>query len=278
MSRVAAHLLVALLAAVVLPPAARAQEAGRTGGGDETLEGRMKAFSTALYRDFGGTYAEFFPRRGAWTWVHTVHGPDGDRVGFWRFEPADMAKALEPCGPLHPSFNLDHHAQPVGRLVQQLGEAGFGSGLRRAGRSRFVVPPSWAGRAAFVEWRREDGRWVISSVGDESFRGPRPPGREKGMIERDTAAAMSREDAYSTGTSWFDENQTVTFEGHRYIKYGRPRALDRGDLAWIGRIGPVRVYAERGVSEGYEEILYLPTAPGEYQPYETHTRPSRCRR
>jgi hypothetical protein len=273
-SRWIAVLLAAVLAAASLPSLVRAQTARAAGG---MLAARTKAFGEAIVQGFHKKeIAEYFPRRGAWTWVHTAHHPDGDRVGVWRFDASEMLQAQAACGPLFETFNLQIHRQPVGRLVQQVGEAA--GEWRRAGRRRFEVPPSWSGRAAFVEWRREDGRWVISSVGDESFHEPRPRGRAVGMVMRDTAPVMSREDAYSTEMSWFENTEPITFEGHRYVKYGQPRTIERRELAWIGRLGVVRAYVERGVPEGYEEILYLPTGPGEYQPYQTYTRARRCPR
>jgi hypothetical protein len=118
---------------------------------------------------------------------------------------------------------------------------------------------------------------VISSFGDERHRAEaedRPVlGVPAGQVVRDTSAAHSRDDVYATGVRWQERNlPMITFERYRYLRYGIPRPTESRELAWIARIGPVRVYAERG--GGNDEVLYIPTSEGVYQPYQSERSPS----
>lgn len=271
-------LLAALLAAAALPLRAQAPDSlpaadARAG----TLQARMDAFLEALGRGIEGKAADFFPRDGHFTWVRTTHYPSGPpRVGFWRFRAADVAGAVETCGPLHGSFQFLPHGQPVGGFYQQLIESD--RVWKRVRGTRFVLRGGWAKTPAFVEWRREDGRWVVSSFGDEGHRpAPERPllgGMVAGTVVRDTSAARSRDDVYATGPRWEESSlPMITFENFRYTRYGTPRRIESRELTWLARIGPVRVYAARGDRIG--EVLYLPTDRGVYQPFQSE-RSSSC--
>jgi hypothetical protein len=273
-----AALLAALLAALALP--LRAQEPDSLPAADAsaaTLEERMDAFLKAVDRGIERRAADFFPRDGHFTWVRTTHYPSGSHVGFWRFRASEVAKAVETCGPLMGSFEFLPHGQPVGGFYHQMMESD--STWRRVRGNRFVARSGMAKTPAFVEWRREAGRWVISSFGDEGYRadaGRKPMlGVPAWQVVRDTSAAHSRDDVYATGVRWQERNlPMITFDGYRYLRYGIPRPIESRELAWIARIGPVRVYAARGDRAG--EVLYVPTDRGVYQPFQSERSPS-CR-
>ena len=267
-----AILLAALLAAGA-PSAARTQAPAPVPPAADaaTLQGRMRAFLDSLER---GRAAGFFPARGEWTWVQTTHTPDGDRVGTWRFRPQDTAPAMEVCGPLFGSFAFLPHGQPVGGLMHRAFESQ--GKWRRVRGNRFVPAGQGAGSPVFVEWRREDGRWVVAAFGDEGWQGPRLLGQVAGMVRFDTTQATPA-DAYITGESWYTRNEPVTAGGYRYIRYGHPRPIGAAELTWAGRLGGARVYVERGIALQDAEVIYLPTGPGQYQPYMTERNPV-CRR
>ena len=266
-----AALLAALIAACALPLSAQATDS--LPAADEragTLQARMDAFLEAVEAGIAGKAAHFFPRDGHFTWVRTTHYPSGPpRVGFWRLRAADVAKATETCGPLYGSFTFLPHGQPLGGFYDQMSASD--RTWKRVRGTRFVVQGGWSTTPAFVEWKREDGRWVVSSFGDEAHRsGPerRLLGAPAGMVVRDTSAARSRDDVYATGARW----QEITFGSFRYTRYGTPRPLESRELAWIARAGPVRVYAAPRDRDG--EVLYLPTSAGVYQPYQSERSPS----
>jgi hypothetical protein len=111
----------------------------------------------------------------------------------------------------------------------------------------------------FVEWRREDGQWVVSAFGDEGYYVPRLLGSGADAFERDTAlvpedAAFAPEDGY-----------TITLECPRSVR--DPRPIEGGELTRVGVLERVRVYVARDETWDPAEILYLPVAPGRYQVY-----------
>jgi hypothetical protein len=133
---------------------------------------------------------------------------------------------------------------------------------RRVRGTRFVPPDASAASPVFVEWRRDEGRWVVSAFGEEDIYTPALPERPRGPFTRETAGVP--EDAAFAQADW----HTITVEGRRLPKYGTPRALERTALERSSVLNRVSVYVERGSSWETAEVLYLPVAPGQYQPYE----------
>ncbi|HEX8905487.1 MAG TPA: hypothetical protein VF771_11625, partial [Longimicrobiaceae bacterium] len=127
------------------------------------------------------------------------------------------------------------------------------------------------------EWRREDGRWVVSSFGDAmDYAGPRVIGRERlaGGV-RDTVLSLPPVDA--AGESWFVNNEPIFLEGRSFFKFGLTRPIDPALLARIGRYQRTVIYAEKGVAANDADILYIPVRPGEYQTYHAgHARMGPC--
>jgi len=197
------------------------------------------------------------------------------RTGVWRFTGGgETFRAITMDGPVCDSF--DHPRGEVGPYEGRFGMralAAEGRPWRRVRGNRFVPPGETDDSEVFVEWRREDGRWVVSVFGEEAIYLPRVLGVELGMIIPDTTG-VPEEGApyarYAAGHSWYEDDAPVTLRGFRYVKYGLPRrftAEERGYLGRIGALGAVSVYAERALAEPRPGIVYLPVSPGEFQPY-----------
>lgn len=85
---------------------------------------------------------------------------------------------------------------------------------------------------------------------------------------RPFASAYPATSGYAAGTTWFINNEPVTVMGRRYVKYGLPRVLGVGEVARMGDVMGVPVFAEAGAT-GATEVIYLPVRPGcEFQPYQ----------
>lgn len=75
---------------------------------------------------------------------------------------------------------------------------------------------------------------------------------------------------YAGGETWFVNNEPVTFNGRRYVRYGLPRVLRADDVKNVGTVHGVSVFAEPRADARRPEVVYLPTRPGcEFQPYQT---------
>jgi hypothetical protein len=135
-----------------------------------SLEVRMRTFLTWQAREFVDSAAAFFPRSGGFTWVQTTHLEERDVVGTWRFRGADFRAAYH--GPLNDVLTVDSHGQRVGSFSHQLQFRR--APWRRVRGNRFVPADAPDSSPVFVQWRREDGRWVVSVIGDESFHGEAP--------------------------------------------------------------------------------------------------------
>lgn len=252
--------LIALLTIAALPLGAQTESRVPAAAG-APLGVRMEAFLREVGESPNTGLAAYFPRRGDWTWVQTLRDDGGgpDRTGIWRFPAAETQRAISDDGPVCDSFEGGGHSGPwEGRL-------GMYSRLhagrwRRVRGNRFVPPGADASSRWFVEWRREDGQWVVSAFGDEDFLyTPRPAERPSGPFVRDATPAAK--DTVFAPADWY----TITLEGMRHPTYGRPRPIARAELVRTGHLFGVNVYVLRGREDGF---LFLPVAPGQYQPYE----------
>ncbi|HEX8694070.1 MAG TPA: hypothetical protein VF746_16735 [Longimicrobium sp.] len=158
-----------IAATLPCPSAAQVPPAATADSGSPTLERRMKAFLEAVRRGSSDSIATFFPRAGDFTYLHTEHRADGTRVGTWRFPAAEAPRAIGSRGPLWESFTIQFEGQPIGRFAHQVMHRG--TAWSRARGNRFVPPGASPASGIFVEWRQENGTWVISAFADESFKG-----------------------------------------------------------------------------------------------------------
>jgi hypothetical protein len=245
----------------------RAQGPARRG---DPLSARMDAFLHALEELRGDTLVTFLPRRGDWTWVLTTRYPGGvDRLGRWRFPPDEFLRAIDERGPLCESFSPGGDVIPLGTLMYNVLMESDGP-WRRVSGNRFVPPGAPARSPVFVEWRREDGRWVLSAYGDERRGETRLLGRASGSFNPDPAQAAAAEGAYASGKRWFADNEPMRVDGVTLVKYGLPRAIPRELLAPYGVMEDVPVYREIG-TRGVPEVVYVAESPGKFQPYQNMT-------
>ncbi|HEU4562024.1 MAG TPA: hypothetical protein VFS20_29625 [Longimicrobium sp.] len=216
------------------------------------LESRNEAFLRAVKEAPRDSAAAFFPRRGDWTWTQVVEGaPPGRRSTAWRFAATETLRTIRPLGAVCASFQ---------QLETRVG--GDRTRWRRVAGNRFVPPGESARSPVFVQWRREDGRWVVSAFGDVTYWSPRVHrfGRPGLHVVPDTVLRL-----YAAEAPWYMENQTIYFEGRGYTQYGRPRAVADSLLTRVGRFGLIGVYIDkRGTTA---EVIYIPLAPGQYQLY-----------
>jgi hypothetical protein len=259
--------LAALASLAALP--ANAQDGAPAPAGS-TLAARMQAFVQEIRETPNTGLAAYFPRRGDWTRVQKIgvwrgERRVGERTGVWRFAGAETARVIGADGPACSSF--DTRVVDVGPFEGLFGmQTLFNPQPWRLVRgSRFVPRGASADSPVFVEWRREDGAWVVSAFGEEGDpeSGPRVLGRPAGPFSRDTSlvpedAAFAQADAY-----------VLVLDGRRYIKYGNPRPLSRTEVERVAVLGRVSIYVERGKGPHLQEYVYIPVAPGQYQPYET---------
>ena len=270
------------LALLLIAPLPLAAQRAPAPAPEARLPARMQAFLGAMQDE--GTRAQiaaFFPRRGDWTWVRTsrsVRG-GGERTEIRRFPGPETVRAIGAGGPACTSFEAP--GGEYGPFEGSLRMQGMMSptGWRRVRGSRFVPPGAPATSAVFVEWRREDGAWVVSAFGEESVYfpgGPRllgVPAPRRGTVVRDTVLVPEGA-AYAAGEDWFVGNEPITLDGWRYIQYGLPRPLPPGRLTRIGTLGRVAVYAVDGDTHA-PGMLMVPVRAGELQPYQGF-RPPTC--
>lgn len=235
----------------------------------------MRAFLEAVEDEPIDRIAAFFPKRGGWTWVQSYVDRAGRR-GTWRFPATETLRAITVGGPACLSFGVPgaHVGPPEGVLSMQV--AAHGTRWRRVGARRFVPPGAPDDSPAFVEWRLEDGEWVVSAFGDEYYYDPGLLGvsvldRTVGRRDSTRGRRLTADDAYAEKEPWFISDEPIVFEGGRYTKYGLPRTLAEHEVTRIGSLGRVGVFAEAGASgAGMPDVLYLPVRPGgEFQPYQS---------
>lgn len=138
--------------------------------GEASLQARMDAFLTSDVRGFADSIAAFFPRSGDFTWVVTTHYEDRDVVGTWRFPAADFAAAYG--DPLNDMLDGHVEGNRVGSLSHQIQIRR--PRWRRAPGNRFVPADEPDSSPIYVQWRGEEGRWVVSVIGDEAYSGDAP--------------------------------------------------------------------------------------------------------
>jgi hypothetical protein len=244
------------------------------------LRSRVDEFVTALREmEPMEKIAGFFPSRGVWDLVET---PDkvapGARVGRRRFGPEHTLKAIREGGPLCGSFGgvRGDVAAREGVLVGQV-QTNKGRWVH-AGGNRFVPSGKGARSPIFLEWTREDGRWVIARVGEESWHSPRVLGGPAWPAVRRNlvaGAGLPIERTFASTTRWYADHLPIRVDGWVLHKYGYPRALSADEVERFGSIGLVPVFVERDLGRT-PEVVYVLTGIGEYQPYQNMVN-STCR-
>jgi hypothetical protein len=147
-------------------------QAPRAAGAPTVPHSVLHEFFTAIDTLAPGGSVDFFPRRGEVTYHTRTRGADGVVQGIWRFPAGEVPAALD--GPLWPSFIIQFEGQPIGLVAHQVMVRG--PEWVRVTPTRFVPLGEDVTSGIFVQWRLEDGRWVIDAFGDEEYgAGPLPP-------------------------------------------------------------------------------------------------------
>jgi hypothetical protein len=266
-----ARLALLLIALSACPPALGAQTR-REAQITASARNRLNAF-LATVRDFDDDdIASYFPTAGDWTLVHVIHRPSGDDVGVRRFRGSEAAAAMALCGPLWNAFRFSPEAVTIGslRLWAEDSTPWRATGPTRfapAGRLELMDKDDSFVSSAFVEWRRERGRWVIAALGHETFGGRRVLGTAIDDVTRTRRVRLPASPAYAGTEDWYLSNELITFERRLYLKYGLPlSSIDPHLLQAVGWHGAVRVYAEAGMEE-MPGTLLIPVSPGMYAMY-----------
>ena len=218
----------------------------------------------------------YFPTRGEWTWVLTTHYPGRDSLGVHRFPAAQTDSALGPNGPVCDMFSVGHTVAigTVAAAAFEAGETGKGD-WRRVSGTRFVPPGRGARSPVFVQWRREDGRWVISSFGGEHDSWVRLVGRAAAEA-RDTLRGrrlrlpLPAGTRLASSTEWYRAGQPIRLTGPAILTYGTPRQVPDGSLVYYTTYDGVGVWVEPGelASRWGPVFLYLPVdTAGTFQTY-----------
>ncbi len=140
---------------------------------------------------------------------------------------------------------------------------------------RFVPPGASPRSTTFVEWRREDRRWVVSAIGEERTAAPRLLGRPVNLLVRDSTAGqpvtlpLPADADVAAGTRWFAEYEPIVAGDMMLTVYGLPRTLPADLLTRVGTVNGIAAYGETG---GGMEVLYIPvTRDGSFQTYQFMT-------
>ncbi|MFL5384209.1 MAG: hypothetical protein ACJ8GN_16940 [Longimicrobiaceae bacterium] len=235
------------------------------------LESRNEAFLRAVSRAPDDSVAAFFPRRGDWTWTRVTEGaPPGHPPGVWRFAAPETLRTVWRYGPVCSSFRGFENY--LWNMLEMRIETD-GTRWRRVAGNRFVPPGESARSPLFVQWRREDGRWVVSAFGHATSWFPRVLGYSPGDdVVPDTVLPLPPTPVYAAEAPWH-EGWRISFKDRSYTKYGLPRAIsDTLSLRRVGRFGLIGVYTVKDDAD----ILYIPLAPGQYQLYEIGHGPVAC--
>jgi len=73
---------------------------------------------------------------------------------------------------------------------------------------------------------------------------------------------------YASQQTWFINNEELTINGIKFVKYGLPRVLGVNEIEKAATYKGVGVYIEAGMKT-IGEVIYLPVRPGcEFQPYQ----------
>jgi hypothetical protein len=262
--------ILALVLAVAGPAGAQSAAA--------PLDVRMRRFIATLTADRSDdeAFAAFFPRRGEWRRVMTIHRPGRpDSVEARSFGPGALPAAARPGGPLCSSFQPGLPgavSAAMGSLAGAVEERP--RGWRRVRGNRFVPPSSGVRSPVFVEWGREDGQWVIAAIGEETDYAAKLLGVEANpfAVRRDpspTPLRLPLRDArYAAGAPWYERREKLYLDEFMYWAFGLPRTLREDDVVRIGSVQGVGVYVEPRYL-WYPEYLYLPVDDaGSFQPYQ----------
>lgn len=178
----------------------------------------------------------YMPRRGTWDYVLHIRQPSGPGIiGIHRIPAEQSAAAIDgPDGPLCNSFHTGEGGA-VGSLATYvlLDDHGW----RRRG-TRFDSRDAEPGEHVFVDWRREDGRWVIAAIGEEReyvepIAQPVATAPRDSLYGRRLRLPLPQSARLATDTEWYRSGAALQFDHPPRLKYGAPRKMANGSLVYF---------------------------------------------
>jgi len=232
-----------------------------------SLSRTMREFIRDVARPVG-----YFPTRGTWDYVTEVRDRGGRKtVGTHRFPAAQTWDAVErPDGPLCNMFSSGDGVV----FPSVVGYAYESRDWRRVVRTRFEPRPADARVGVWVDWRREDGRWVISTVGEWIQPPPRVLGIPAAQA-RDTLRGRRLQlplppgARLATDAPWY-AGETLHLSGPPYLKQPRTRKMEPRSLVYYATVDGVTVWTEPWeLASGWgPSVVYVPVdREGVFLPY-----------
>lgn len=138
-----------------------------------------------------------------------------------------------------------------------------------------VPPPAPRGRPSHLVVA--DSAWRTIRVCVVDGEGMREVRARYNLLTGDTlvegrpfAEAYPARAEHARNARWYVENEPITLDGRRHIKYGLPRVLGPGRAVPLGRAHHgVRLFVEAGDEPPPSGILYVPVGPAcEFQSYQ----------
>lgn len=127
--------------------------------------------------------------------------------------------------------------------------------------TREVAPPVPDGTAVELCLSTGHGLTVhLAANGDTLIGDRRVPIRE--------LTGLVIEGAYARNKPWFQKSEQIRFDRRMYSKVDLPAGLKCEDLKQVGENDGVPIFADLMVLSPIETI-YVPIAPGQFQPYRT---------
>ncbi|MEW5931321.1 MAG: hypothetical protein AB1941_27970 [Gemmatimonadota bacterium] len=82
------------------------------------------------------------------------------------------------------------------------------------------------------------------------------------------ATAYPATAGYAAGATWYINNEPITLNGRRYVRFGLPRVVGTTEVARTAEYQGVGVFTE-ATATGTPDVIYVPVRPGcEFQPYQ----------
>jgi hypothetical protein len=73
---------------------------------------------------------------------------------------------------------------------------------------------------------------------------------------------------YASGATWYINNEAITINRRRYVRFGLPRVVSPTDVTRTGEYQGVGVFTDASAT-GTPDVIYIPVRPGcEFQPFQ----------
>jgi hypothetical protein len=82
------------------------------------------------------------------------------------------------------------------------------------------------------------------------------------------ATAYPATTGYAGGATWYINNEAITINRRRYVRFGLPRVVSPTDVTRTGEYQGVGVFTDASAT-GTPDVIYIPVRPGcEFQPFQ----------